>query len=111
MHAFDRQMDTFLIASPCWHSMQRGKMKLTKCQKLYQVVIISLSHAFTTNEQLSTNNNILPYNTVVIYQHSVLRATAKLVLYAHDTLAGNSHRKLALDSSASFRRELQQNLR
>ena len=28
------------------------KMKLTKCQKLYQVVIISLSHAFTTNEQL-----------------------------------------------------------
>jgi len=25
MHAFDRQTDTFLIASPRWHSMQRGK--------------------------------------------------------------------------------------
>jgi len=30
MHAFDRQTDgrttdTFLIASPCWHSMQHGK--------------------------------------------------------------------------------------
>jgi len=29
MHAFDRktdgQTDTFLVASPLWHSMQRGK--------------------------------------------------------------------------------------
>jgi len=25
IHAFDRQTDTFLIASPRWHSMQHGK--------------------------------------------------------------------------------------
>ena len=29
MHAFDRQTDTFLIASPRWHSMQRGKNETT----------------------------------------------------------------------------------
>jgi len=36
MHAFDRetdrQRDTFLIASPRWHSMQRGKMNVSSAR-------------------------------------------------------------------------------
>jgi len=30
MYAFDRRTDTFLIASPRWHSMQRGKCYRTR---------------------------------------------------------------------------------
>jgi len=29
MHAFDRQTDTFLIASPRWHFVQREKNSFT----------------------------------------------------------------------------------